>query len=157
MRNGTGIDEFMAGVSGTMLILLTLSVLSVTGCADHGKYRVMLVASAGEYRTGMTWDQIREGAFNKRYTVRVSDATGHSVPLYRYSHDDGKIVPLDESEIHISTPIIIGRDYETVWLSVLKHGVEIAKVPVAIRDLKRLKGGPERYVIPVELPAGQAE
>jgi hypothetical protein len=128
-----------------------LSLFSIiVGCA--AEYNVMLVVGASEYRPAMTWDEIRETGIKKPYTMRVFDADGHPVHLNRYNHDDGSIMPLAEMEIHISTPIIVDKKYETVSLVVLDHGKEVTKTRVAIKELKPVKGGPKASVIRVELP-----
>jgi hypothetical protein len=67
-------------------------------------------------------------------------------------HESLGVIPLDEVEIHISTPIIIEKKYETIVLSVLDHGNIVSNVSVVINDLKSVKGGPTAYVVPLNLP-----
>ena len=151
MNRNSVIDRFVSAAATTAKVIFMVSLLSLVGC-DDGKYNVILAVDSREYRPGMTWDEIRESGFKKPYSVQVFDANEHPVPLYRYNHDDGRITPLDKIEIHISTPLIIEKKYDTLSLSVFDHGNEVTKIRVVIRDLKAAKGGPKAYVTPVELP-----
>ena len=135
-------------ICGTANAVFALSLLCLSGCVGDGKYQVLLPVDTEDYRPQMTWDQIRETGFKKPYTVRVLDAEGRVLRLYRFNHDDGSIMPLDETEVHISTPIIIEKKYVTVYLSVLDRGKEVRRVRILTSDLKGIKGGPGAYAVP---------
>jgi len=136
----------------TAKVVLMLSLFTLTGC-EEGKYNVILAIDAKEYRSTMTWEGIRETGFKKKhYTMRIFDADGHPIPLYRFMHESRGVMPLDETEIHISTPIIIEKKYGIIFLSVLDHDSEVTKIRVVIDELKSVKGGPTAYFVPLNLP-----
>jgi len=132
------------------VILISLMML-LTGCADDGKYHVLLIADAKNYRATMTWEEIRESGFKMPYTIRVFDVQGISVKLFRHNHDDGTIMPLDASEIHISTPIIIDKNIDRIDISVLDHGKEKFRTRVVLRELKVVGGERKAFIIAINL------
>ena len=132
------------------VVFMTFLVASA-GC-DYTRYNVILAVDSKEYRAAMTWDEIRESGFKKPYTMVVLDNNGLPVPLFRYNHDDGSIMPMETAEIHFSTPIITNKKFDAIFVSVLDHGKEVKKVRVVIRDLQSTKGDPKSYVTPVTVP-----
>jgi len=134
-------------------ILVLLSLLFGACGANQWKYNVLLVVSTNEFQPKMTWWEIRELGLKKDQTMRVLDTDGHPVPLFRFMHSSERIIPLDETEIHISTPIIVEKKYKAVLLSVLDNNQEITRVRVEINRLKPIKDEPKRFVVPIEIPA----
>jgi hypothetical protein len=83
-KSATRLSILTAGMAAKVFLMFLLFAL--TGC-DEGKYYVILAIDAKEYRPTMTWEEIREIGFKrKHHTMRVSDAEGHGIPLYRYMH-----------------------------------------------------------------------
>jgi hypothetical protein len=150
LRSALGAFVFGASIAAKMLFML--SMFTLAGC-DAGKYNVILAIDAKEYRSAMSWEEIREAGFKKKHhTMRIFDADGKAIPLFRFMHESLGVMPLDEAEIHISTPIIIEKKYETIVLSVLDHGNVVSSVRVVINDLKSVKSGPTAYAVPLNIP-----
>jgi hypothetical protein len=133
-------------------MVLCISFLFALLACEGGTYNVILAVDSKDYRPGMTWDEIRERGFKMTFNMRVYDSNQRPIALYRYNHDDGCMMRLNETEIHISTPIIIEKKYENFLLSVLAQGKEVSRVHVTISDLKAVKGGPRAYVVPLTYP-----
>ena len=145
------INKFVLAAAKNVKVISMLLLFSFMGCAME-EYNVILVIDAKDYCPQMTWKEIRDNSDKKPYNLRVMDMDGHAIRLYRFMHESRSIMPLDETEVHISTPIIIEKKYETFWMSVLDQGKEVRNVRVLVRDLKAVKGGRKAYVRPVELP-----
>jgi hypothetical protein len=123
------------------------------GCASN-RYHIMLAIAANEYHPEMSWIEIREVSskeFYRSYTLRVFDSAGNAIPLYRYAHESSQIIPLDEAEIHIGTPIIIPKKYKMIYLKIFNHGIEVSKISVVIEQLKTNQGRDKALIIPIML------
>jgi hypothetical protein len=130
-----------------------LATLICGGCSSN--YNVMLAIDSKEYKPDMTWVEVREVGYRPVYrhcTLKVVDNDGRAVPLYRYAHEENRIIPLDEAEIHISTPIIVDKKYTNIFLEVFNNGVQLSKVSVVISNLKWIKGKDKALVVPLDLP-----
>ena len=128
-----------------------LCLIALIGC-DAGRYNVILAVDAKEYHPTMTWAEIRESGFKKSLGMRVFDANGHPVPLFRFMHESRNIMPLDETEIHFSTPIIVEKKYARISVVVLDREQTITNAHVTIRTLNSVSGGPKAYAAPIEIP-----
>src|SRR5882672_7620607 len=134
MHHHSAAMKLASTVATPAKVFSVLLLLSLFGC-EARNYHVMLAVDAREYRPTMTWDEIRNSTDKKPYGIRLFDVDGHAVPLYRFMHESPGIMPLDETRIHINTPIIIEKKYDTVYLSVFAHGSsnELTRIRVVIK------------------------
>jgi hypothetical protein len=133
------------------LLLILLSALLLCGC-ESDRHTVILVIDAKDYHPSMKWDEIRKASYSQPYTMHISGADGHPIPLFRFMHESRSLMPLDEDPIHISTPIIVEKKYATFFLTISEHhGKELKKLPIDVRTLNVVRGGPTARVFPVDL------
>jgi hypothetical protein len=129
--------------------------LFLEGCSNG--YHVLLAIDSKKYNPNLTWQDIRDIGYDpayRYYTLKIFDNNGHAIQLYRYAHEENRIIPLDETEIHISTPIIIDRTNQIILLEVFDHGNKLLQTSVSVNTLKSAKGGDKVLVVPLDLSAG---
>jgi hypothetical protein len=132
---------------------LAAVLVLVAGCSNRSKYQVLLATDARTYQPQMSWDQIRESGYPLPYTLRVFDSQKRSVPLFRYKNPELTIMPLDDTLIHISTPIIIEKKYTSIYVSVLDHETEVTNIQVNTELLTTIPGDERARALPIPLPA----
>jgi len=146
------IRQFWHAVDMAVKASVILFLLALVGCHE-GEYNVILAIDSKGYHPTMTWTEIREiGFLKKHHTMRISDAEGHPIPLFKFIHEDQGVRPRDETEIHISTPIIVEKKYGSIVVAVFDHGKEVTKVRLVIGELKPVRDEPTAYVAPLNLP-----
>lgn len=137
--------------SPVKLLLILLSAASLCGC-EIDRYTVILAVDAKDYRPSMKWNEIRKTSDSQPYAMHISDAEGRAIPLFRFMHESRSLMPLEEDLIHISTPIIVKKEYATFFLTISEpHGKELKKLRVDVRTLNAVRGGPTARAFPVDL------
>jgi hypothetical protein len=124
------------------------------GCSNENLFNILLVADKSKIRPDITWSEVRNYNSALNYGVRISDTNGFHVALFRFNHDDSSIIPLEDTYIHVSTPIIIEKKYKSVVIHLTdRSGAEISNFRVVISELKILHDDRAAFLIPIDFKA----
>jgi hypothetical protein len=142
-------------------LLLFLPLLLLSGC-DDPRYTIILAIDAKDYRSGMTWSDVRDAGFResdpypderpkKPFVMLITDVDGKPIPLFRFEHESNEKGRLDENPIHLSTPIIIERKQTELVVLVTGHGREPLRIHVDSHKLPKIVDDPSFYLLVVDL------